>query len=386
MRDRTAATSSTIGRFRRIVTPAWAVVFLAACVGAVLVSTTLLTQRADAVAAPPPAPLTTVRAMRVYRSETFPVTRSFAGQVEAARAAALGFETSGQVTAILVNEGQQVSRGTPLARLDTRLLAADRARLQAGRGALEAQAELARLTAGRQETLQQRGHAATQALDSARLGLSELQARMAEVDASLARIAVLEAQSVLQAPFDGTVGDILVDDGTVVAPGNPVVALLDDAPALFRVGLDPALTADPGLFDHVTVRIGGIEHPADFAGLRPDLDATTRTRTALFELDGISSVYLQSGTLDLETAVRQPGYAVPVTALQDGIRGLWTVLTLQPGPEGAYTVAAEAVELLHADQSQAYVRGTFGDGALVVTDGTHRIVPGERVTLASGAE
>lgn len=94
-------------------------------------------------------------------------------------------------------------------------------------------------------------------------------------------------------------------------------------------------------------------------------------------------MYLEAGTLTLRPTLDQRGYLVPLNALQDGVRGLWTVLTLQSG-EGSETfiVGREAVEILHIEGDQAFVRGTFEGDISIIGDGTHRVVPGAQVRLA----
>ena len=84
----------------------------------------------------------------------------------------------------------------------------------------------------------------------------------------------------------------------------------------------------------------------------------------------------------MSQTIEQHGYAVPLTALQDGVRGLWTVLTLSATGRGeTYTVGKEAVEVLHLEGEQAFVRGTIDGDAMIVREGTHRVVPGDRVRL-----
>ena len=39
------------------------------------------------------------------------------------------------------------------------------------------------------------------------------------------------------------------------------------------------------------------------------------------------------------------------------------------------------LEVLHADESRAYVRGTLAPGDLLVSEGTHRVVAGQRVDV-----
>ncbi|MEE9603046.1 MAG: hypothetical protein V3V75_07065, partial [Thermoguttaceae bacterium] len=67
--------------------------------------------------------------------------------------------------------------------------------------------------------------------------------------------------------------------------------------------------------------------------------------------------------------------------LSEGSKGLWTVLTVVER-EGGPSVVREAVEVLHAEQGRAFVRGNLGKETRVVVNGTNRIIPGQRVALA----
>ncbi|CAJ1391386.1 unnamed protein product [Effrenium voratum] len=124
-------------------------VFFAASGAAIIGGSRAIADRAEAVEVPAPAPRITVPVMTVERQNGFEVDRRFAGQVEATQETGIAFETGGTVTEILVDEGDVVAAGEALARLDTRLLIAERNRLLASRRALDAQRELARLTATR---------------------------------------------------------------------------------------------------------------------------------------------------------------------------------------------------------------------------------------------
>lgn len=366
---------------RRVVTLTGTASIIAIAAGAVWIGTATLATRAAAVDAPPPAPITTVAAMRVSPSDSMTVTRAFHGQVEAAQTVALSFEQGGRLNVLDVDEGDRVTAGQVLARLDTRILMAERSRLVASREALEAQAELSRRTTERQKELRKRGHASDQAVDNTALNLAALQAQIAEVDAAIMQLDVRLSQTELLAPFDGVVGARHVDPGAIMAVGTPVLDIREDSAPLFRVGIDPRLARTVEHTD-ATITLDGIDYAARFVGFRPDLDAQTRTRTALFEVDTDDPVYLASGTLTLEGRVDQSGYAVPMRALRDGVRGLWTVMVLTPDEDGIYTAQAAAVEVLQVEGGTAYVRGTLQGEAMIVPDGTHRLVPGDRVQVA----
>ena len=357
---------------------------IAIAAGAVWFGSTTLATRASAVDAPAPTPMTTVDALRVSPTDHMTVTRQFYGQIEAAQTVSLGFEQGGRLNVLTVDEGDRVKAGDVIAKLDTRILMTERSRLVASRDRLEAQAELSRRTTQRQIELRDRGFASDQAADNVALGLTAIEAQMAEVDAAITQVEVQLNQTELTAPFDGTIGARHVDPGAIMAVGAPVLDIRQAAAPLFRVGIDPKLAGT--LADHpATLTVDGLAYPAHLIGFRPDLDAQTRTRTALFEVDTDDPVYLSAGVLSIQTSLAQTGYAIPLPALQDGVRGLWTVLVLEPEDDGFATTRAAAVEVLQIEGDTAYVRGTLQGEALIVPHGTHRLVPGDRVQLA-GAE
>ncbi len=358
-----------------------AVILLAG--GLVFGGVTLLSERADAVLGPEPAPLTVVSAMTLSPQQGLTVTRHFQGQVEPVQTVNLAFQQAGEIERLSVDEGDRVRAGQIIAQLDTQILDAERRRLEASRRAVEAQVELAELTTRRQSELRDRGFASEQTLDTARLTLADLEARIAEIDAGLTRIDVQLDQTRLVAPFDGIIATRLADEGTVASVGQPIVEVLQSSAPLFRVGIDPSLANDREALEHVSITINGIDYSATFDGFRPDLDPQTRTRTALFRLETEDAVYLEAGTLTLRPTLNQRGYLVPLSALQDGVRGLWTVLSLAPtGDSDIFTVGLEAIEILHLEGDQAFVRGTFEDDILIIDDGAHRVVPGTEVRLA----
>lgn len=365
---------------RTLAVGATALVFIIAG-GLVVGGSGMLAERADAVVGPDPAPIPSVSAMRITPQDELTVTRSFQGQVEPAQTVSLAFQQPGEIETLVVDEGDHVQAGQVIATLDTRILDAERARLEASRRAVLAQVELAELINGRQAELRERGFASQQQLDSARLSLADLEARIAEIDAGLTRVDVQMSQTQLVAPFDGVIASRFADEGTVASVGQAVVEVLQDSAPIFRVGIDPAL-ADEAVLQTATITLGGQTYDATFDGFRPDLDRQTRTRTALFELQTDDPVYLQAGTITLAPTLQADGYLVPLTALQDGVRGLWTVLALTPDEQDdTFTVGMEAMVVLHLESGSAYVAGTLSGETLIIADGAHRFVPGERVRV-----
>ncbi|MGB3554740.1 MAG: efflux RND transporter periplasmic adaptor subunit, partial [Jannaschia sp.] len=298
---------------------------------------------------------------------------------EARQVAELSFERPGTIAEILVREGNTVTEGQIMARLDTRLLLAERRRLEASRASTEAQAELARRTNMRQVELRDRGFATEQTVDDTSLTLARLQAGIAEIDAALSALDIDLSKSELIAPFAGTVGARGADVGSVASPGTIVASLVETAPARFHVGLDPASAALLAEGQDAVIRAAGLMLPARLSGLAPSLDPTTRARLAFFDvIVGPMPPDRTTGEIALRQRVDQPGAWVALSALRPGPRATWTLLTVEDG-----RVGMEAAEILHLEEDRVFVRGTFRDGVAYLPDGIHRVVPGQSVIVRS---
>ena len=130
------------------------------------------------------------------------------------------------------------------------------------------------------------------------------------------------------------------------------------------------------------IRAGGREVQARLTGVLPVADGMTGTVTALFEIADDS---LFAGTLtelSLNVDVPGRGYWVPVTALSESQRGLWSVLVINDEGDRRF-VEARLVEILYRGKDRVFVQGTLEGGELVVAGGTSRIVPGQDVQVAT---
>lgn len=346
---------------------------------AMALGTSTLHERA---AARPPIdapPLLTVRTDTARMLDHFRTVERYAGRFEPARSSALAFERGGTVVEILAEEGDRVEQGQVIARLDMALLDARRAELEARRDALEAQAELARLTTDRKLALKERGFATGEDHDTARLSLARFNASMKEVDAALMSVDIDRQKSVLMAPYAGTVGARRLDEGSIVEAGLPLIDLIESGRPQIRVGLPQDRTAALRIGATYPIRFGERGLSARLVALRPDIDPATRTAIALFDLNDSPTVPF-GATADLVLEIREdaPGMWLPRSSLRAGTRGLWTVLTVVDAEDGP-TVGVESVEILTVRDDRAYVRGTLGDGATIIVDGNHRVVPGMTV-------
>ena len=285
MADETPSTPITQKRSSRLLRFLATAATGALAVGLVASGSNILSSRAANIRIEQAAPTVMVAARPIRFEPGYDIPHRFVGQVEPLQTTDLAFEFGGTVHSVHVDEGHPVHMGDVVAHLDVRSLENQKATRLAARRALEAQVRLSELTLERQQALQEKGFAATQTFDQVRLGLAELEARIAEIDAAIAGIDIQIDKSVIRAPFDAQVGSRSVDDGASVRGGQAVVTLFQRAEPRMRVGLAPAVANRLSPGDEVTAEIAGRSYRARLTGFRPDLDPTTRTRTALFAID-----------------------------------------------------------------------------------------------------
>lgn len=375
-----------------------------------------------------PVEITTAVLQDSYRQNRF-----YTGQIVPRRTSTLSFEYSGKITDIAVEEGDKVSINTPLAYIDTRELEASQAELQAERSQLLAKLEelkagarpetiaaakatvrdlqeqlkLAQTKSERRASLFAEGAISREQLDEnvtdklaieARLDeaqskLDELlvgtrseiiaaqRSAIAKVDAQLEKLQIQQEKQILKAPFAATVSARLVDEGAIVAADKPVLRLVENKALEARIGIpvDVAGGITPGSYQKLEIE--GTIYEAQVTALLPEVAEKTRTLTAILNLEPGAAVFPgQIAKLNLSLSIPTSGYWLPTSALVEGSRGLWFCYVLGENVgEQVFTVERQEVEVLHTQSDRVFVRGTLEPGDRIITNGTHRVVIGQRV-------
>ncbi len=201
------------------------------------------------------------------------VTVSGSGNIVVSDEVRLAFGTGGKVDKIYVDEGDKVTEGEALAKLDTdalelALTQAKAAQTQAEAALAQAEAAQAQASAARDDaeySLKQlkkvllassdRVKVAEAYLDAAELQLkaAESQFKSAESQLEMAEQAVAEAQrqldeAAITAPFDGLVADVYVKEGDIVPSPTmsptPIIHLIDPATMELEAEVDEIDIAD----------------------------------------------------------------------------------------------------------------------------------------------
>lgn len=125
----------------------------------------------------------------------------------------LNAEFAGVLQQVYVKEGQKVSKGQTLAKIDDGGLSSQLAQM-------ETQAALAKTTFERQQNLWNQ-----------KIG-SEIQYLQAKTnyEAQLKAVSQMQSQvgkTIVRAPFSGTIDDIITEKGSVVGPGSPIMRIVN---------------------------------------------------------------------------------------------------------------------------------------------------------------
>ena len=195
--------------------------------------------------------------------------RSLPGVVRAIQRVDLSFEVPGRVETVAVEVGDRFEEGQELARLDALSyeLAARERRSELG----QAEANLAEATNDfeRQRQLHEDGWVAQAGYD---LALSQRDAARSQVEMARARLAIAEddlADTVLTAPYAGTVATRLIEPSQSVAAGETALEIQSSG-----AGLEIRVTFPETLIDRLAV---GTEHVVSFP-TRPALALTGTVR------------------------------------------------------------------------------------------------------------
>jgi multidrug efflux pump subunit AcrA (membrane-fusion protein) len=393
-----------------------------------------------------------VKTQRMEPVKSYQITQTYTGQVAALRTSELSFEQQGKVVWVNVDRGNRISINTVVAKIDTSNLEAKRQELIARKA--QAKAILNELKAGaRSETIAAaiaqvrdlkeqlklieikrerrrflykegaisqemydemiyNASALEQRIANAKSNLAELengtrkeqivaqQAAVKQLEASISDLEITIAKSKIKAPFASIVAKRHIDEGTVVAAGQPVVRLIEDAKPEIEIGVPIQVINQVPAGSRQQVQIGNKIYTSRVKTILPYVNETTRTRTVILSLENADMQSIAPGQLArliVQQTVPTNGFWLPVTALVRGERGLWSAYTLAktgateeqgrqkgntsstPYSPSTYRVKRADVEVLRTETNRVLVRGVLRPDDRVIVNGTHLVVPGQLV-------
>jgi RND family efflux transporter MFP subunit len=173
---------------------------------------------------------------------TFDHAMSFLGTFEAIRQNTIGSEGAGRIVSIAVHEGDHISAGQLIARIDN-----EQTQLQIQAAQLNIQQ--LKNDYNRMQTLKQENAVSNMEVEKLSLTLNTAEVQLKQLQKQL-------RNSAITAPFSGVITKKMIDIGSMVMPGTPVVEVTDISSLKltisvperdvlkFKTGQDVAVTAD----------------------------------------------------------------------------------------------------------------------------------------------
>jgi len=317
--------------------------------------------------------------------EFLPVSDLYIARVEAAQKVELGFDISSVLTHIYKREGESFEKGELLAELDTRRLRARKAELEASFDRSVAMLELAKASLKRIRGLRASGNVSEQALDEALRQREAAEADRSLAKAQLSSVALEIEKSKLYAPFEGVVVDRLSDVGRTVSLGLPVLLIEQSAEPEVRASLPLSVAKTLQLED--AVRLYDDDRMLAGRVERINLSLSdTRASEIYITVSNVKEALVPGEILQVELPAEEvlEGVWLPLTALAEYGRGLWSVYLAKPGTEQGIKLSRTIVEVERVRGEYALVRGGLSQDMRphVVKEATHRIIVGQSVRLS----
>lgn len=276
-------------------------------------------------AAGPEAPLRTQinrDEWEAARPRTLRRTVKVIGTLGPARRADLSAEASGRVEAVLARAGDAVREGDLLVQVGVERLSLEADLARSNLAATQSQLSLAQDQLARAEELVSRGVAAETTLAELRSEVERLGSNLSaqEDQVAVAELALEGAR--LEAPFDGIIASRSVETGNFVAPGTPLLSIVDLRLMEMRAAAPVSAGAAIRPGQRVVLRVDGIEGRG-FEGvvdrIAPVAEEGTRTLTVFVRVENQGGPLLGGmfATGEVVTEEAAEAIAVPAAAIRE---------------------------------------------------------------------
>lgn len=269
----------------------------------------------------------------------------FTGRVQAKRQILLASKTSGYIKNMTVNAGDAVSNGSLLVQMDDaevmsklNALNAEKDALKRQKMAMEADLSYMKANFKRIERLKSEAAATEDEFERAQSAVNAAEERLIAMNANIRAMdaRIEEVKNLLQytgiiAPVNGWVVEKLVDAGSYVNPGTPILKLdSKDDGFWFEANIDQTFIHQLTKGQKVWVSISAIDSETPFTAtikeIVPQINPSTNTFTVKAEIQHKDLRSGMFGRIAIPTGTRQV-IAVPKKALinRGGITGVYTI-------------------------------------------------------------
>ena len=294
------------------------------------------------------------------------------GNVETDQNVVLNAEFSGVLTNIYVKEGQRVSKGQRLAKIDDGGLSSQVSQQ-------EVQLALSKTTFERQEKLWNQ-----------KIG-SEIQFLQAKANYEAAKNATsqLRAQlsnTIITAPFSGVIDDIISDPGQVVSPGQtPIIRLVNLSNMYVKASIPENYLKNIKKGTQVNVNLASINQ--EFTGTVRQVSNYINPNNRSFEIqveipnnDGLVKPNLIA-TVKVNDYTIEEAITIPENILQENAEGETIAYLYKPVNDSIGTAKRIILETGLSYGNQTEVKSGLKKGDTIIIEGAKTIRDGQKVTI-----
>lgn len=319
------------------------------------------------------------------------IYRGGLGFVEAFNKVSITSRVEGQLITVSFKEGQEVRAGDVLALIDPRPFEATLRSREALLRASKAKATAAKANLDRMAELIQREVGTRQALENQEALYAELVAQIDGAEADAQNAALQLEYTAIRSPINGRVGLKQVDQGNLVRPGDPLIAVVTQVQpisVIFSLPQEDLSVVNARLSSGQSMNVMAVARDS-----KQDLGTGTLT-TIDNQIDNKTGTFKLKATFANEKKTLWPGQFVSVRLLVEESRSAIVVpaAAVQRGPDGAYVYVVDAlykatmrpVTVDLVQDGVAAIASGLGVGESVVVEGQFKLKPGSAVELREG--
>lgn len=294
------------------------------------------------------------------------------GNVETDQNVVLNAEYSGILTNIYVKEGQKVSKGQRLAKIDDGGLSSQVAQQ-------EAQLALAKTTFERQKRLWEQ-----------KIG-SEIQYLQAKTNFEAAKNATQQLRSqlnktIITAPFSGVIDDIISDPGQVVSPGQtPIIRLVNLSNMYVKADIPETYLRNVNKGTQVNVKLPSIGK--EFTGTVRQVSNYINPNNRSFEIkvaipneEGLVKPNLIA-TVKVNDYTAEDAITIPQNILQENAEGETIAYLYKPVNDSIGTAKRIILDTGLSYENQTQVMSGLKKGDTIIIEGAKTLRDGQKVTI-----
>jgi membrane fusion protein, multidrug efflux system len=299
----------------------------------------------------------------------------FIGTIESSDRGVLAARIDGRVGRLAVRVGDQVKAGQLLLSIEQNTVNDRLAEAQGSREAAAARLELAEKTYQRYARLAQAEAVTPQELDRVTAEREQARQNWQAASAGVAQARTGAAYNRVIAPYPGTIAEQLVESGSTVLPGTPLLVLERSGIPQARIAIPEALVGQIARGEELLLEIPALQRTVtgSVTEIQPASDPTTRSFTVKLSLPTATGLTPGLFLRARRQAATGSALLIPLSALVQ--RGQLT---------GVYVVEANILHFRllkigsqHGDKVE--VLSGLSAGETIVTGGVQRARSGARI-------